>query len=98
MAKKTRKGPKQVETLTHDEATRKNIPTAELQSAAQRAEEINPFEPVTYKREDPLSEGEARPRDADLDPQIVWKGATLRLNPEQIEKLTSTGKLEIGDA
>ena len=98
MAKRTRKGPKQVETLIHDEAKRKNIPTAELQSAAQRAEEINPFEPVTYPREDPLPEGETRPRDEDLDPQIIWKGATLRLSPEQIAQLTETGKLEIGDA
>lgn len=98
MARRSRKGPKQVETLTHDEAKRKNIPTAELQSAAQRAEESNPFEPVTYLREDPLPEGETRPRDADLDPQIVWKGATLRLSPEQIEQLTQTGTLEIGDA
>ncbi len=98
MAKKRTKKPKQIETLTHDEAKRKNIPTAELQSAAQRAEESNPFEPVTYLREDPLPEGDTRPRDEDLDPQIVWKGATLRLNPEQIEQLTQTGKLEIGDA
>jgi hypothetical protein len=47
MARRTKKGPKQVEALKHDEAKRKNIPTAELQSAAQRAEEINPFKPVT---------------------------------------------------
>ena len=98
MARRPRKGPKQVETLTHDEARRKNIPTAELQSAAQRAEEINPFEPVTYPREDPLPKGEARPRDEDLDPQIIWKGATLRLSPDQIAQLTATGRLEIGDA
>lgn len=97
MARKP-KAPKQVETLTHDEAKRKNIPTAELQSAAQRAEEINPFKPVTYERENPLAEGEKRPRDEDLDPQIVWKGSTLRLSPAQIEQLTQTGKLEIGDA
>ena len=97
MARRKKKGPKQVETLTHDEATRKNIPTAELQSAAQRAEEINPFKPVTYLREDPLPKGETRPRDEDLDPQIVWKGATLRLSPDQIAQLTETGKLEIGD-
>ena len=98
MARRTKKGPKQVETLIHDEATRKNIPTAELQSAAQRAEENNPFEPITYLREDPLPEGETRPRDEDLDPQIVWNGSTLRLSPEQIEQLTKTGKLEIGEA
>lgn len=98
MAKRSKKGPKKVETLTHDEASRKNIPTAELQSAAQRAEELDPFEPVTYKREKPLAEGETRPRDEDLDPQIVWRGATLRLSPEQIEQLSTTGKLEIGEA
>ena len=97
MARKP-KAPKQVETLTHDEASRKNIPTAELQSAAQLAEEVNPFEPVTYVRETPLAEGETHARDEDLDPQIVWKGATLRLSPAQIQELTQTGKLEIGDA
>ena len=92
MGKRPRKGPKQVETLTHDKARRKNIPTAELQSAAQRAEEINPFKPVTYLREDPLPKGETRPRDEDLDPQIIWKGATLRLSPDQIAQLTETGQ------
>ncbi|MCP4095882.1 MAG: site-specific DNA-methyltransferase [Planctomycetaceae bacterium] len=61
-------------------------------------EELDPFEPVTYPREDPLADGETRPRDEDLDPQIIWKGATLRLDPAQLEQLTQTGKLEIGDA
>jgi len=98
MAKRTRKGPKQVESLKHDKASRKNIPTAELQSVAQRVEEIHPVEPVVYKRQNPLIEGQTRTRDEDLDPQIIWKGATLRLNKEQIERLTETGKLEIGDA
>ena len=99
MAKrKSTKTPKQVETLTHDEATRKNIPTAELQSAAQRAEEIKPFEPIKYQRSDPLSEGESRSRDVDVDPQIIWRGATLRLSQDQIDQLTETGELEIGDA
>lgn len=98
MAKRTTKGPKKVETLTHDEASRKNIPTAELQSAAQRAEEMAPFAPVTYPRQNPLAEGETRSRDGDLDPQIVWKGATFRLSPEQLAELTATGTLEIGDA
>ena len=98
MATRTKKEPKNVETLKHDEAKRKNIPTAELQSAAQRAEEINPFKPVTYLRNAPLPKGETRPRDEDLDPQIVWKGATLRLSRDQIAELNETGRLEIGDA
>ena len=97
MARKP-KGPKRVETLTHDEAKRRNIPTAELQSAAQRAEEMQPIAPVTYQRVNPLPKGKTRPRDGGLDPQIVWKGATLRLNPAQIAQLTETGKLEIGEA
>ena len=98
MARRTKKGPKSVETLTHDEATRRNIPTAEQQSFAQRIEEMDPFEPVTYERANPLAEGETRPRDEDLDPQIIWKGSTLRLRKEQIAQLSETGELEIGDA
>ena len=98
MARRTKKGPKQVKSLTHDEAKRRNIPTAELQSAAERMEELDPFGPVTYPRVDQLAEGERRERDEDLDPQIVWQGATLRLSPEQFQQLAETGKLEIGKA
>ncbi|QDT49474.1 Modification methylase DpnIIB [Symmachiella dynata] len=57
--KKTTK--KTVETLTHDEAKRSNIPTAELQSVM-GADEQNPIR-VAYER-----------RNRDLDPQLVWKG------------------------
>jgi len=98
MAKRPTKGPKQVASLRHEKAKRKNIPTAELQSAAQRAEEMNPVEPVTYPRQNPLPKGTTRPRDEDLDPQIVWKGTTLHLKPEQLAELNKTGKLELGDA
>lgn len=99
MAKRTtKKGPKQVETLTHDKATRRNIPTAELQSTAERMEEQNPFEPVVYERTHPLPKGEKRERDEDLDPQIVWKGTRLRLTKDQIEALKAGEKVELGDA
>jgi adenine-specific DNA-methyltransferase len=96
--RKTAGGPKQVETLTHTEAKRKNIPTAELQSAAQRAEEIAPFAPVVYPRRYPLAQGETSPRDADLDPQLVWKGARVRLTPEQIKKAAESGYIDLSDA
>ena len=87
MARRTKSGaPKQVETLTHDEAKRKNIPTAELQSAAQRAEELNPFKPIVYNRLKPLAKDERRTRDEDLDPQMVWKGARVRLTEDQIRR------------
>ncbi len=65
MAKKTTKGPKQVETLTHDEASRKNIPTAEFRSVMEK-ESQNPLR-VAYER-----------RNRDLDPQLVWRGKDER--------------------
>lgn len=91
-------GPKQVETLTHKEAKRKNIPTAELQSAAQRAEELRPFEPVVYQRRYPLADGETRPRDKDIDPQLVWKGARVRLTADQVKEAAAKGYIDISDA
>ncbi len=60
MAKKSNTT-KTVEALKHDEATRKNIPTAEYQSVLQKAEQ-NPVR-VAYDR-----------RNRDLDPQLVWRG------------------------
>ena len=60
MAKKP-KNPLTVETLKHDDATRKNIPTAEYQSVMQK-EEQTPIR-VAYER-----------RNRDLDPQLVWRG------------------------
>lgn len=52
---------KTVEALTHEEAKRKNIPTAEYQSVMQKNEQ-NPVR-VAYER-----------RNRDLDPQLVWRG------------------------
>ena len=56
-----REKPKTVETLTHEEASRKNIPTAEFQSVM-RKDEQSPVR-VAYER-----------RNRDLDPQLVWRG------------------------
>lgn len=95
---RTPKGPKQVSTLVHDDATRKNIPTAELQSTAEYLEEMNPAQPVAYPRARPLAEGERRERDEDLDPQIVWNGARIRLTKAQVAQLAETGEVELGDA
>lgn len=92
------KATKQVEALTHAKAKRKNIPTAELQSAAQRAEELQPFEPVKYQRRYPLAQGEERPRDKDIDPQLVWKGTRIRLTEEQIREAAAKGYIDISDA
>lgn len=50
---------KTVETLKHDDAKRKNIPSAEQQSFVQ--------EPATPKQI-------RYPRNTDLDPQLIWRG------------------------
>src|SRR5271166_1470735 len=51
---------KSVEALTHEEAKRRNIPTAEFQSVLQREQQAP--KQVKY------------PRNTDLDPQLVWRG------------------------
>jgi adenine-specific DNA-methyltransferase len=51
---------KSVEALTHEEAKRKNIPTAEFQSVVER------------EQQDPKKVRYAR--NTDLDPQLVWRG------------------------
>ncbi len=58
MSKTTKKA---VEIIRHDEATRKNIPTAEFQSVM-RMDEQTPIQ-AAYER-----------RNRDLDPQLVWRG------------------------
>lgn len=63
---------KQVETLIHDEAKRKNIPTAEFQSVLQK-EAQDPLK-IKYPRNVNGLEEEKENRNRDLDPQIVWGG------------------------
>lgn len=58
------KRPTIIETLRHQDATRKNIPTAELESVM-REDEKSPVQ-VAYER-----------RNKDLDPQLVWRGKDM---------------------
>ena len=58
---RTPKKTKNVETLTHGEASRKNIPTAEYQ-AVMEEDDRSPIR-IAYQR-----------RNRDLDPQLVWRG------------------------
>lgn len=64
MAKKPKLS-KSIETLKHDDASRKNIPTAEFQSMMQKNEQT-PIQ-VAYER-----------RNKDLDPQLVWRGKDMQ--------------------
>ena len=61
VARGSRKKAKSVETLTHGEAARRNIPTAEYHPVM--AEEDKAPIRVAYQR-----------RNRDLDPQLVWRG------------------------
>ncbi|MDP2825272.1 MAG: hypothetical protein Q8O52_21645 [Sulfuritalea sp.] len=61
-----------VEALKHDEATRKNIPTAEYQSVMQK-EEQSPIR-VALGRGVAGLDAEKQRRNRDLDPQLVWRG------------------------
>ena len=61
MARKAKRRGKTVETLVHDEASRRHIPTAEFHSVI--AEEEKAPVRVAYER-----------RNRDLDPQLVWRG------------------------
>lgn len=92
------KAPKSVHAIKHDDATRKNIPTAEMESFFLREEDSAPRPPVAYPRERPLAEGETRERDGEFDPQLIWNGAKIRITPAQMEQLAATGELELGDA
>ena len=60
MARKA-KQPKQVDAITHGEASRKNIPTAEQQPVMEESDQA--AIEVAYER-----------RNRDLDPQLVWRG------------------------
>ena len=64
MARKPKKR-KQVTTLTHEEASRKNIPTAEYQAVMEH-DDRHPIQ-VAYER-----------RNRDLDPQLVWRGKEVQ--------------------
>ena len=99
MAKKPAK-PKDVDALTHEDATRLNVPTAEMASLyEQQAERLGETEvSMSLKRPRSMADGEERDRDPDLDPQIIWNGAKIKLTSEQIKQLSETGEIEIGDA
>jgi adenine-specific DNA-methyltransferase len=60
----SRKSSKSVEHFSHDEASRKHIPTAEMEPLV-RDEDKTPLQ-VAYERRNP-----------DLDPQLVWRGKDL---------------------
>ncbi len=65
MASKKKLTVKTVDTIKHEEASRKNIPTAEYQSVLQQNQQDSIQ--VAYER-----------RNKDLDPQLIWRGKDIK--------------------
>ncbi|MGE4049702.1 MAG: site-specific DNA-methyltransferase [Piscinibacter sp.] len=67
-------GGKTVTAIQHDDAKRKNIPTAEYQSVLEK-QKLAPVR-VSYPREEAgkALEAEKQARNRDIDPQLVWRG------------------------
>lgn len=97
MATRTPKPPLSVETLKHEDATRKNIPTAEYQSVQEKQKLA--LMRVSYPRAAECSrepgvgqvlDAEKDARDRNLDPQLVWRGKDRQdwslFDPEQTAK------------
>lgn len=89
---------KQVEVLKHDEATRRNIPTAEMESFFRREEDFDPMPPKHYPRARPLVEGERRTPEEPSQPELIWNGVKITITPEQMAELAETGTLTLSDA
>ena len=90
--------PKQINTLTHDAATRRNIPTAEMESFFRRDEDGAPLPPKHYSRTRPLAAGETRTDGEPDTPELIWNGARITITPAQMAELAETGLLTLSDA
>jgi adenine-specific DNA-methyltransferase len=89
---------KQVDALKHNEATRRNIPTAEMESFFRRDEDAAPRPPKHYLRARPLAEGEARTPEEPNQPELIWNGAKITITDAQMRELAETGVLTLSDA
>lgn len=90
--------PKQVDALRHSEATRRNIPTAEMESFFRREEDHDPMPPKHYPRARPLAAGETRTEEEPSVPEIIWNGARITITDAQAAELAETGTLTLSDA
>jgi adenine-specific DNA-methyltransferase len=89
---------KQVDALKHDEASRRNIPTAEMESFFRREEDAAPRPPKHYPRSRPLADGETRTPEEPSQPELIWNGAKITITDEQMKELAETGTLTLSDA
>ncbi len=92
------KSPKAVDALKHDAATRRNIPTAEMESFFRREEDSAPLPPKHYPRARPLTPGGTRTDEEPSVPEIIWNGARITITDAQAAELAETGTLTLSDA
>jgi len=90
--------PKAVDSLRHQEARRRNIPTAEMESFFRRDEDRAPIPPKHYPRARPLAEGETRTEEEPSVPELIWNGARITITDAQMAELAETGTLTLSDA
>jgi adenine-specific DNA-methyltransferase len=95
---KSSKSAKQVDALKHDAASRRNIPTAEMESFFRRDEDASPMPPKHYPRARPLAEGLTRTAEEPRAPELIWNGAKITITDAQMKELAETGKLTLSDA
>ena len=95
---KSSKSSKQVDALKHDAASRRNNPTAEMESFFRRDEDASPMPPKHYPRARPLAEGKTRTAEEPRVPELIWNGARIAITDAQMKELAETGRLTLSDA
>ncbi|MBY5448104.1 site-specific DNA-methyltransferase [Rhizobium leguminosarum] len=95
---RTPKSPRIVDALKHADASRINIPTAEMESFFRRDEDTSPKPPIHYPRARPLAHGTTRTDEEPSKPELIWNGATITITDEQMQELADTGRLTLSDA
>ncbi|WP_249125648.1 site-specific DNA-methyltransferase [Bradyrhizobium manausense] len=96
--KSPNKSSKQVDALKHAAASRRNIPTAEMESFFRRDEDASPMPPKHYPRTRPLAEGKTRTAEEPRTPELIWNGAKITITKDQMKELAETGTLTLSDA
>src|SRR5438067_4805806 len=89
---------KQVDALKHDAASRRNIPTAEMESFFRRDEDASPMPPKHYPRTRPLAEGAMHTAEEPRVPEMIWNGVRITITDDQMKELAETGTLMLSDA
>ena len=98
MARSPKNTTRIIDALKHEGASRKNIPTAEMESFFRREEDAAPLPPKAYPRARPLAEGERRTPEEPGRPELIWNGARITITEDQMRELAETGTLTLSDA